>query len=998
MDRLKFNFSEDGFNRLFPFYILIDDTLKIKEFGKSLGKICPQIENSFSFVDCFEISRPHLENPTFHELVFNSNQLSVIKCKKSEISLRGQFELVNNSLLFVGSPWFQSMHQVVEKKLTLHDFALHDPLLDLLHVLNNQENTSKELKELLTTINNQKNKLKQANKEIHDIALFPTQNPDPLIRIDTNGNLLKRNPAAEKLSSFVYDGIHYETEDFFKFIITKIDLDKERFIFETQTDGKDFSFVCKSLKDDGYVNIYGRDITEQKKAQEELNRLSLVASSNENGIVFTQPDGKIFWCNEAYTKHSGYSKEEILGKTPIEIGFVEETDKDELKKMTSSFFKGQPFDVELKHGRKDGSSFWSKTKGQPIFDQNGKVTQFFAMIEDITKEKQSSTKLIESENRLSSLIVNLETAILLEDENRKILVANKKFCSMFGMEIDPSELKGMDCSNSAEESKRFFKLPDTFVNRITAILKKKEPVYNEELELVDGRVFERSFIPIIKDDKYDGHLWTYDDVTLQKRYDESLQIEKEKYRSIIANMNLGLLEVDKNDVITLANKSFTDISGYTLDELIGKKASDLFLTNESKELVKSKNTIREEGKTDSYEVKVIDKLGKKRNWLISGAPNYDISGKVIGSIGIHLDITEQKEQEEKLYLLSLIAEKNINAVIIADAHGKIEWANTSFIDMSGYSMEEIIGQKPGHLLQGEETNLETINYMRDRIAKGLPFNCEIINYSKQGKKYWVGIQGQALYNKKGEIVKFFAIEENVTKKKELEQQREFLVDSLAKSNKELEDYAAIVSHDLKSPLRSIHSLISWIKEDNDKEFNEQTTQYLTMIEGKVEKMDHLIEGILTYAKIDKVDVVSEKVNTQEVIQNIINIIHIPNHISVTITNNLPIVDADRFRVQQLFQNLISNAVNYIDKPNGIVEVSCSEEPKHFIFSIKDNGPGIAQENQEKIFKIFQSLEKSEKSTGLGLSIVKKIVDNYNGKIWIESEIGKGTTFFVQLNK
>jgi PAS domain S-box-containing protein len=318
--------------------------------------------------------------------------------------------------------------------------------------------------------------------------------------------------------------------------------------------------------------------------------------------------------------------------------------------------------------------------------------------------------------------------------------------------------------------------------------------------------------------------------------------------------------------------------------------------------------------------------------------------------------------------------------------------------MSGYKIEDIIGRKPGSFLQGRETNPETINYFKDRISKGLPFNSEIINYSKTGEKYWVSVNGQALYNKEGEVIKFFAIEENVTQKKELEVQREFLVDSLAKSNKELEDYASIVSHDLKSPLRSIHSLISWIKEDNEKEFNTQTLQYLSMIENKVEKMDHLIEGILTYAKIDKVDKVVENVNTQEIVQNIINIIHIPTHITVSIKNQLPTIKADRFRIQQLFQNLISNAVNYIDKPNGIVTIDCQETEKEYLFSINDNGPGIAKANQEKVFKIFQSLETTDKSTGLGLSIVKKIVENYQGKIWIESKMGEGTSFFIKLKK
>jgi PAS domain S-box-containing protein len=785
------------------------------------------------------------------------------------MSLRGQFETIENSLLFVGSPWFNSMHDVVEKKLTLHDFAVHDPLIDLLHVLNNQENTSKELKELLMVVNNQKNKLKQANKEIHDIALFPMQNPDPLIRIDTDGNLLKRNPSAEKLSSFEYENVHYSPEDFFKFIIHKINLDKDRWFFEAYSGDKTYSFICKSLKEEGYINIYGRDVTEQKKDQEELNRLSLVASLNENGIVFTKPDGIIFWCNDAYIKLTGYSKEEIIGKTPIELGKCKETAEQETLRMTIPFSKGEVFDVEHLHRRKDGSNFWVKTKGQPILSSQGEVVQYFAMIEDIS---------------------------------------------------------------------------------------------------------------------------------LNKKYEESLKIEKEKYQSIIANMNLGLLEVDNNDIITLANQSFTDISGYSYEELIGKKASDLFLAEESKEIFKSKEALRNNGKTDSYEVQVIDKNQRKRHWLISGAPNYDLNGNLIGTIGIHLDITEQKEQEEQLYLLSLIAEKNINAVVISDTEGKIEWANASFLNMSGYAIEEIIGKKPGHFLQGTDTNPETVNYLKDKIFKGLPFNCEIINYSKNGDKYWVNINGQALYNKNGEVIKYFAIEEDISQRKESEVQKEFLVDSLAKSNKELEDYAAIVSHDLKSPLRSIHSLISWIKEDNDKEFNTQTLQYLSMVENKVEKMDHLIDGILTYAKIDKVNKVVENVNTQEIVQNIINIIHIPSHIKVSIKNPLPKIKADRFRIQQLFQNLISNAVNYIDKPTGTVLIDCIETPQDYIFSIKDNGPGIAKENQEKIFKIFQSLETSDKSTGLGLSIVKKIVETYNGAIWIESKMGKGTTFFIKFKK
>ena len=763
METFDFKFDIEKFNRIFPFYLLIDKQLQIKSFGKSFLKICPLITTEVFFAEKFAITRPHLENFTFEQLSEGNNQLYIIQWKASKLSLRGQFEIMGNHLLFVGSPWFTSMNEVIEKNLTIKDFAYHDPLLDMLHILNNSENISKELKEILETVNSQKNKL--------------------------------------------------------------------------------------------------------KKDKEELNRLSLVASANKNGVVFTYPNGRIFWCNEAYLDLTGYTKDEILGKTPIEIGRTKHISTTEIEKLIVPFYKGEVFDVDLIHGRKDGSFFWAHSKGQPIFDKNGTVLQYFAVIEDISQKK--------------------------EQENL-------------------------------------------------------------------------------------------------------LKIEKEKYRNIIANMNLGLLEVDENDIITLVNQSFCEISGFSKQEIIGQNASKLLLTDESKKIVKEKEILRKQGINDSYEVKILDKNKKLKTWLISGAPNYNEEGKVVGSIGVHLDITEQKEQEERLFLLSLIAEKNINAVVITDAEGKIEWANSSFLNMSGFSMTEIIGKKPGSFLQGEDTNPDTINYMKDCISKGLPFDCEIINYKKTGEKYWISIKGQALYDKKGKITKFFAIEEDITQKKALEKQREELVKSLARSNQELEDYASIVSHDLKSPLRSIYSLISWIKEDNEKQLNELTTEYLSMIENKVEKMDYLIEGILTYSKISKVEIVTERVNTQELIENIINIIYIPNHISVTIKNQLPIIKADKFRIHQMFQNLISNAVNYMDKPIGKVEVSCKITEKEYVFAIKDNGPGIAKENQEKIFQIFHSLENTNKSTGIGLSIVKKIVDTYKGEIWIESQLDAGTTFYVKL--
>lgn len=361
-----------------------------------------------------------------------------------------------------------------------------------------------------------------------------------------------------------------------------------------------------------------------------------------------------------------------------------------------------------------------------------------------------------------------------------------------------------------------------------------------------------------------------------------------------------------------------------------------------------------------------------------------------------LGYDSQKNQEEQLVLLSLIAEKNINAVIICDSQGKIEWVNNSFITMSEFSFDEVIGKKPGEILQGKESNKEQIKHLSNQIKNGLPFKCEIINYKKSGEKYWVKIQGQALYSKEGKILKYFAIEEDITKNITLKSKTEELASNVAKTNKDLESYALIASHDLKGPIRSIYSLITFIKEDN--ELKDQSIEYLTTIENKLEKMNRQIEGILDYAQIDKDAFIYEVVNCNEIVSISIENLLIPKNIEVKIIQKLPSLLIDKNRLQQLFQKVICNAVKFIDKPNGIVEIDYKENRNSYIFSIKDNGRGVAKVNQPHLFNVSKYFNNNDRSTGLGLSIAKKIVELFNGKIWIESELGVGTTFFIELKK
>ncbi len=720
---------------------------------------------------------------------------------------------------------------------------------------------------------------------------------DAYIVMDIMGNVISMNDAAiemlgynpEKesfnLSNLVTEDYIEYTAKSFKELYEKGYLKNYQAVIKTKTNEEKlvqvnssiiYNKVGKPIAAQGIIrditqeNIYKELIEQQKK------QLDIIVDHSPIGIsLSTKDDLGLIMANNSLSKMLGFSQEELKKIKLQDLTFDDDKEISEIKRNELYNNEIDSYFLNKRYIKKSGEIVWAKSSVTGVKDANNKVKYHVTTIEDITKEKEALEKLRDSENRLSTLIVHLQSGILLEDNLKNIQVVNKKFCSLFGQCENDNSMQGKKTAYFHEKVKHLFKVPEEFIDINSLVMQKNDEVYKQELELIDGRIIERNGIPIIQDGVYKGYLWSYYDITIGKRYEEILEAQKEKYSSIIANMNLGLLEVDINDKILLANQSVCQLSGYSLEELVGKKAADLILTDDSKEIFNSKMNRREKGISDSYEVKAISKSGEIRNWLISGAPNYNANGELTGSIGIHLDITEQKN---------------------------------------------------------------------------------------------------------------------------LEKQKQELLNSLEKQNEQLNEYAHIVSHDLKSPLRSISALLSWTKEDFEEKLGKESLFNLNLMQDKIEKMDKLISDILNYSSIEDEGMNSDFVDINSIVNDIVNIIFIPAHIKVVAKQKLPIIKADVTRIQQLFQNLIGNAVNYIDKEKGLVEIDYSETFEFYIFSIKDNGVGIPKEYHEKIFKIFSTLGNYENSSGIGLNIVKKVVELYKGKIWIESEVGIGTTFFFSIKK
>lgn len=361
--------------------------------------------------------------------------------------------------------------------------------------------------------------------------------------------------------------------------------------------------------------------------------------------------------------------------------------------------------------------------------------------------------------------------------------------------------------------------------------------------------------------------------------------------------------------------------------------------------------------------------------------------------GLNMLSQELKASTVSINYLEDIFKSMSEMLIVVDNSGVIQSSNPAARNVFGNQL--IDNHIESVLLNSKEGSLKEFSgaSIKSQIRKGLILNTQMVYKTMNGDSLPVEILLSPMQSKKGAVI----IARDISERKSAEEKQKALIEDLEKSNTELRQFTHIASHDLKAPLRAISMLVEWVVEESMDVLNEDSKSKMTMIVDRVKRMYGFLDGMLAYSKIGASQVQRTELNLNEVVKDVINSLNIPNHITIKI-NHLPTIYSGELHLTQVFQNLISNAVMHMDKDEGTVEVGVSEVDGEKHFYVKDNGPGIEDIHFEKIFIIFQTLNARDslESTGIGLTIVKKIIESYGGQVWLESELGQGTCFYFTL--
>ncbi|MBL0154512.1 MAG: PAS domain S-box protein [Chitinophagaceae bacterium] len=415
----------------------------------------------------------------------------------------------------------------------------------------------------------------------------------------------------------------------------------------------------------------------------------------------------------------------------------------------------------------------SDISGEQLEASDNSLPGIIAFLQEEVSKRQTAEKERSSlSQRLSSLILNMQDGLLVEDEHRRIIIANQVFCDMFGIPVPPETLTGADCTDSAESNKHLFEDPEKFVDRISVLIAERKPVVQEELELKDGRYFSRDFIPIYEGDEYLGHFWKYKDTTQEKVNMRKLEKSELKTRLIMNGSPDAIITINFNGRITHWNQHAEQLFGWSenevLNELLTSKIIPLeFRRKHLKNLIQHRQTGTGFMLNRKLEATALHRDGHEFPVEVLVVPLMQ-DGAEFFCYYIR-DISERLRTERELRLISMVASLNKNGVIFTDTSGRIKWANDGFLELTGYERDEIMGHTPIELLRGDLTDKESMHELLNRFYKSENFTEEINCYRKDSTFFWARISGQYISGEKDGRPKYFAVIEDITREKETQE-------------------------------------------------------------------------------------------------------------------------------------------------------------------------------------------------------------------------------------
>ncbi|HEX4895949.1 MAG TPA: PAS domain S-box protein [Solimonas sp.] len=712
-----------------------------------------------------------------------------------------------------------------------------------------------------------------------------------------------------------------------------------------------------------------------------------LVESSPDGIVLIDAEGRIVLVNAQTERLFGYSRTELLGQT-IEMLVPEKYRSGHLLRREGYF--GEPrvremgVGAELPGRRKDGTEFPVEISLSPL--RTGRGLFAMAAVRNAADRKRANDKF-------RALLETAPDAIVIIDQSGTIRLVNAQTERLFGYRREA--LMGKSIEMLIPERLRH----GHTAHRQHYFTAPKNREMGAGLELLgrrkDGSEFplEISLSPLETEEGTWATAAVRDVSDRRRERDAAARLA-----AIVESSNDAILGKDLNGLITSWNKAAETIYGYRAADIVGQPVALLFPPERRHEENQILERVRQGEQIKHYETERLTRDGRRIAMSLTISPIYDALGRIVGASTIGRDIGESKKAERKFRDL---LETAPDAMVIIDGQGRIVLTNAQAGRLFGYERDTLIGQSIEvliperlHLRHREHRQRFTADPRQRPMGSGF----DLLARRRDGSEFPVEISLGPLQTDEGVLVT--AAVRDISERQEVARKLSEYSQNLERSNKELEQFAYIASHDLRAPLRSLMGFSQLLLDRYQARLEGDAREFLDYIIQSAAHMQSLIDDLLAFSRVGRAEQRLEPVSVQPVLDQVLQ--QLKSQIDgrkARITHDpMPRVLGVELELNQLLQNLISNGLKFQRGDAPRVHIGVRREGDYWRFAVRDEGIGIAVEHQERIFQIFQRLHRAEEyeGTGVGLAICKKIVQHHGGQIGVESQPGAGATFHFTL--